>query len=84
MQLLNIRLADIHLPSRADPGNPVDVLAESIRRDGVLRPVLLRPTSDGYEVVHGERRCRVARTLGFETVPAYLVQDFVQAEGIAA
>jgi ParB/RepB/Spo0J family partition protein len=84
MQLLNIRLADIHLPSRDDPGNPIDVLAESIRRDGVLRPVLLRHASGGYEVVHGERRCRVARTLGLETVPAYLVQDFAHAERVAA
>ena len=50
-------------------------LVDSIRSVGVLQPVLVRPGSDGgYELIAGERRCRAARRVGLQTIPA-LVQD---------
>src|SRR3954454_22598900 len=46
-------------------------LAESVRRRGVLQPVLVRPLPGGtYELVAGERRWRAAQLAGLETVPA--------------
>ena len=36
-------------------------LAESIREVGILQPVLVRETDDGYELIAGERRWRAAR-----------------------
>src|SRR5947208_8157303 len=46
-------------------------LAESVRRRGVLQPVLVRPLVDGtYELVAGERRWRAAQLAGLESVPA--------------
>jgi ParB family chromosome partitioning protein len=45
-------------------------LEASIREHGVLQPVLVRPTPDGYELVAGERRWRAAATAGLKTVPA--------------
>src|SRR3954467_15569830 len=46
-------------------------LAESVRRRGVLQPVLVRPVPDGtYELVAGERRWRAAPLAGLDTVPA--------------
>jgi ParB family chromosome partitioning protein len=46
-------------------------LAESVRRRGVLQPVLVRPVPDGtYELVAGERRWRAAQLAGLDTVPA--------------
>src|SRR5581483_7796919 len=48
-------------------------LAESVRRQGVIQPLLVRPRSaGGYEIVAGERRWRAAREAGRETVPAVI------------
>lgn len=62
-------------PNRMQPraGFDEESLAEleaSIREHGVLQPVLVRPTPDGYELVAGERRWRAAATAGLKTVPA--------------
>jgi ParB family transcriptional regulator, chromosome partitioning protein len=49
----------------------LDELAESIRKRGVLQPVLVRPLPGGrYELVAGERRLRAAKLAGLERVPA--------------
>jgi ParB family chromosome partitioning protein len=45
-------------------------LAESIRAQGVLQPILIRPAGHGYELVAGERRLRAARQVGLQTIPA--------------
>jgi len=77
MHLERIRCADIH-PDPSSVRNSLpnfDALADSIRLHGVLRPVLLRATSDGYVIVHGERRWRAAQMAGLETIPATIVQD---------
>lgn len=48
----------------------LDALAASIREVGVLQPILVRPTDDGYELIAGERRWRAARRAGLTTIPA--------------
>lgn len=48
----------------------LSALADSIREVGVLQPVLVRPSGDGYELIAGERRWRAARRVGLQTVPA--------------
>lgn len=45
-------------------------LADSIRANGLLQPILVRRTGTGYEIVAGERRWRAARLAGLERVPA--------------
>lgn len=46
-------------------------LADSIRAQGVVQPVLVRPrAAGGYELIAGERRWRAAREAGMPTVPA--------------
>ncbi|MDZ4827781.1 MAG: ParB/RepB/Spo0J family partition protein [Actinomycetota bacterium] len=49
-------------------------LAESIRELGVLQPVLVRATDDGFELIAGERRWRAARRAGLQTIPAIVRQ----------
>jgi ParB family chromosome partitioning protein len=52
---------------------PPDTLAElvaSIREKGILVPVTVRPTQDGYELVAGERRFRAAESAGLTAIPA--------------
>jgi ParB family chromosome partitioning protein len=56
-------------------------LAESIREVGILQPILLRETDDGYELVAGERRWRAARRVGLQHVPA-LVRDTDDASAL--
>ena len=50
-------------------------LAESIRKHGVLQPLLVRSLADGYELIAGERRWRAARLAGLTTVPAVVRSD---------
>jgi ParB family chromosome partitioning protein len=47
-------------------------LAASIREVGILQPIVVRRTSQGYEVVTGERRLRAAKLAGLATVPVVL------------
>jgi ParB family transcriptional regulator, chromosome partitioning protein len=49
-------------------------LAESIRQHGVIQPILVTETIDGYTLVAGERRVRAARMAGLERVPAIVRQ----------
>lgn len=63
---------------KPNPGQPrvqfdeasLEELADSIRRRGVLQPILLRPTGDGYQIVAGERRWRAAQRAQLHTIPA--------------
>lgn len=45
-------------------------LADSIREQGILQPVLVKRSGDGYELVCGERRFRAAQKCGLEKIPA--------------
>ena len=49
-------------------------LAESIRQHGVIQPILVTETIDGYTLVAGERRVRAARMAGLERIPAIVRQ----------
>lgn len=62
-------------PRRQFEQEGLDALAASLGEQGVLQPVLVRPTAAGkYELVAGERRWRAARLAGLSTIPA-LVRD---------
>ncbi|HTC09318.1 MAG TPA: ParB/RepB/Spo0J family partition protein [Acetobacteraceae bacterium] len=52
---------------------PLDELIQSVRRHGVLQPLLLRPhpsTAGRYQIVAGERRWRAAQAAGLHEIPA--------------
>ncbi|MCL4104805.1 UNVERIFIED_CONTAM: hypothetical protein GTU68_034244 [Idotea baltica] len=62
-------------PRREFEQAAIDELAESIRKHGVLQPLLIRAKGDdGYELVAGERRWRACRQVGLETVPCRVVE----------
>lgn len=52
----------------------LEALAASIREHGVLQPILVTETVDGYQLVAGERRLRAARLAGLGRVPAVVRQ----------
>jgi len=52
----------------------LDELISSIKEKGIIQPVLVRRTIDGYELIAGERRLRAAKSLNLENIPA-IVKD---------
>ncbi|MGH2999044.1 MAG: ParB/RepB/Spo0J family partition protein, partial [Gaiellaceae bacterium] len=74
-ELLELPVDAVHpnprQPRKRFDGEAGSGLAESIRAQGVIQPLLVRPrTAGGYEIVAGERRWRAAREAGRPTVPA--------------
>ena len=73
-ELQYISLDRIHAnrfqPRRSFDDESLSELADSIRLNGVLEPLLLRPVADGYELVAGERRLRAARLAQLSDIPA--------------
>lgn len=67
---------DIHRlkPNPAQPRerfeeSALEDLAASVRANGVLQPILVRPANGGYEIIAGERRWRAAQRAGLHQVP---------------
>jgi ParB family chromosome partitioning protein len=62
------------LPNRSQPRKHFDEsklqeLAESIKEKGILEPLIVRRTDQGYELIVGERRWRAAQKAGLKEVP---------------
>lgn len=80
--VVHLQLDDIR-PNKFQPRRSFDEaqlreLAASIQQHGVLQPIVVRPSGDGYELAAGERRWRAARLAGEETIPA-VVRDYDDA-----
>lgn len=63
------------VPNPKQPRTDIDEeslaeLADSIKKVGLLQPVVVRPFGDGYQIIAGERRWRAARAAGLERIPA--------------
>jgi ParB family chromosome partitioning protein len=56
-------------------------LTLSIREVGVLQPIVVRKTTEGYELIAGERRLRAAQRAGLATIPA-VVRDSDDTESL--
>ena len=74
-ELLHLPIESIHpnprQPRRRFEPSATSGLAASIKHQGVLQPIVVRPRPDGgYELVAGERRWRAAREAGIPTLPA--------------
>jgi ParB family chromosome partitioning protein len=77
VELAHVPLEQIHAnprqPRKRFDHEATAGLAESIRHQGVVQPVVLRPRLEGgYELIAGERRWRAAREAGMPTVPAVI------------
>jgi ParB family chromosome partitioning protein len=56
-------------------------LAESIRQQGILQPLVVRKAEQGYELIIGERRFRAAQRAGLDRVPV-IVKEVGDAESL--
>ena len=76
--LLELPVADIdanpHQPRVTFVDESLDELAASIRRLGVLQPLIVRPGQGRFELIAGERRLRAARKAGLSSVPVVVVE----------
>lgn len=55
------------------PGQ-LEELAESIKAEGLLQPIVVRKTAKGFELIAGERRWRAFQSLKIKTIPARVVK----------
>ncbi len=72
----NILISKIK-PNRYQPRTHFDEdelksLTDSIRKEGVIMPILVRPAGDGYELIAGERRWRASQAIGLLEIPAVI------------
>lgn len=78
-QILLIPHEEIH-PNRDQPRKRFDCdelegLAQSIRQNGIIQPLIVRPLENGeYELIAGERRLRAARIVGINKIPCIAMQ----------
>jgi ParB family transcriptional regulator, chromosome partitioning protein len=61
-------------PRRSFPEAGIKELAASIREVGILQPLVVRSTPDGFELIAGERRLRAAKEAGLDRVPVLIRQ----------
>ena len=57
----------------------IKALAESIKEKGVLQPLIVRKTANGYELIAGERRLRASKEAGLDRVPV-IVKELTDSE----
>lgn len=73
-QILEIDVTDLqanqYQPRRTFDPEKLGELAESIKENGVIQPIIVRRFNMAYEIVAGERRWRAARMAGLKTIPA--------------
>lgn len=71
-------------PRKVFDQEELEGLAASIKEHGVLQPLILRKTQDGYQIIAGERRYRAAKLAGLDKVPV-LIKDISdqQADAIS-
>lgn len=60
-------------PRRDFDPNAITELTDSIRQHGILQPLLVRQTGDGYQLIAGERRLIAARKAGLDLVPCQVL-----------
>jgi ParB family chromosome partitioning protein len=63
-----------HQPRRNFDETALRELAESIRSEGLLQPIVVRPSGNDYELIAGERRWRACQSLKLKQIPARIVE----------
>ncbi|MBN8867998.1 MAG: ParB/RepB/Spo0J family partition protein [Solirubrobacterales bacterium] len=58
-------------------------LAKSVKQEGILQPILIRPNENGYKLVAGERRYTAAKIAGVTEIPC-LIREMTDEEARAA
>lgn len=78
---LDMIVRSLSQPRRYFDTRAMESLVTSVKKDGILQPVLLRPLGDNYELVAGERRYLAAQSAGLIEVPA-VIRSLSDAQAI--
>ncbi len=82
-QIKQIDISDIkpnpYQPQRLSNENHLNDLADSIKQYGILQPIVLRKTVQGYYIVVGERRFRASKIAGLKYVSA-IIKDLTDED----
>ena len=69
-------MANPHQPRTVFDKDALQELSQSIRENGIIQPIVIRPSMNGkYEIVAGERRFKAACLAGYQRVPC-LLQEY--------
>ena len=69
-------------PRRQFDKEALQELADSLKSQGMIQPIVLRPRGDGYELIAGERRWRAAQLAGMAEIPA-IIREYADADAAA-
>lgn len=72
LDLIDSRLLKIPKNSLRDELGDVESLASSIRAEGLLQPLLVRPLGNSFEIVAGCRRFKALKTVGWKKIPCII------------
>ncbi len=78
---INKVLANPRQPRTVFTKESLKELANSIKEQGVIEPILARMRNGKYELVAGERRLRAAKMAGLSTIPA-IIKDFTDEQSL--
>jgi ParB family chromosome partitioning protein len=70
-----------HQPRKSFDQETLKGLSQSIQKDGLLQPVVVRKNDDAYQLIMGERRLMAARLAGLETIPA-IIKDVEDSDSL--
>ena len=84
-KVVDLKLNDV-LPNRFQPRikfdeESINELAESIKKYGVIQPIVVRQVGEKYEIIAGERRYKASVIAGKETIPA-IIYDLSDNESV--
>ena len=78
-KVLNLKITEVE-PNREQPRKyfdeeAIEELAESIKKYGLIQPIVVTKKDDYYSIIAGERRWRASKKAGFTEIPAILRED---------
>ena len=75
----NVKIIDIEpnkeQPRRIFKDEAIDELAESIKKYGVIQPIIVTKKGEYFQIIAGERRWRAAKKAGLKEIPAIIRED---------
>ena len=78
-KVVNLKITTVE-PNRNQPRKvfneeALEELAESIKRYGLIQPIIVTKKEDYYQIIAGERRWRASKKAGLDTIPAIVRED---------
>jgi len=67
-------MPNLYQPRQDFDQGKMDELKESIKTHGIIQPIIVRESTEGYEIVAGERRLKAAKEIGMKKVPVIIRQ----------